>query len=71
MNMLVTPGGGEIHYAIKNGSHVVVLCDPSLLARRGMATVEYKYVTCPRCHQAYADALAEDVRRRTQQDHRK
>lgn len=46
MNAHVPP----IHFALQNGTHAVLLCDPSRLTTHGVrSTLEFRFVTCSRC----------------------
>ena len=45
MNALLPPR----HYTIRNGSHWVLLCDPSRLANSTSAATVRAAVTCPAC----------------------
>lgn len=47
MNTALSPT--TIHFALPNGQHTVVLCDPSRLASAVRATDDFRFVTCFRC----------------------
>lgn len=66
MNTHFTPPFA-IHLSLVNGSHTVVLCDPSLLASSVHSTDDPAHVTCLRCHAARAEdssLMKEEIRKR-------
>ena len=51
------------HYRILNGTHWVLLCDPSTLATEHNSVPDRSVLTCPTCFEALSDDDARTIQR--------